>query len=81
MLSPSEAHSKLVVVITDEVLRPHTIVGGFPKLLCGPSVGGRSCDADMDHFAECNLMMKKAESDRKSKSVTGRKSQAQICSA
>jgi hypothetical protein len=29
--NPSEAHPKLAVVITDEVLRPHTKGGGFPK--------------------------------------------------
>ena len=49
--NPSEAHPKLDVVITDEVLRSHTKGGGFPKMLCGPGVGGRSCDADMDHSA------------------------------
>ena len=49
--NPSEAHTKLAVVITDEVLRPHTKGGGFPKLLCSPSVSGISCYADMDHFA------------------------------
>ena len=48
---PREAHPKLAIVITDEVLRPHAIGGGFPKLLCSPGVGGRSCDADVDHFA------------------------------
>src|SRR5260221_8730901 len=49
--NPSEAHPKLAVVITDEVLRPHIKGGGFPKLLCSPSVSGRSCHADMDYFA------------------------------
>ena len=49
--NPSEAHPKLAIVITDEVLRPHTKGGGFPKLLCSPSVGGRACHADVDHFA------------------------------
>ena len=49
--NPSEAHPKLAIVITDEVLRPHTKGGGFPKLLCGPGVGGISCHADVDHFA------------------------------
>ncbi len=46
-----EAHSKLAIIITDEVLRPLAIGGGLPKLLCGPRVAGRSCDADVDHFA------------------------------
>ena len=49
--NPSEAHPKLAIVITDEVLRPHTIGGGFPKLLSSPGVGGISCHADVDHFA------------------------------
>jgi len=31
--NPSEAHPKLAIVITDEVLRPHTKGGGFPKVL------------------------------------------------
>src|SRR5258706_270546 len=47
----SEAHTKLAIVITDEVLRPHIKGGGFPKLLCGPSIGGISCDANMDYSA------------------------------
>jgi hypothetical protein len=46
---PREAHPKLPIVITDEVLRPYTIGSGFPKLLCGPSVSGIACDADVDH--------------------------------
>ena len=49
--NPSEAHTKLAVVITDEVLRPHSKGGGFPKLLCSPSVSRISCHADVDHFA------------------------------
>ncbi len=48
--NPCKAHPKLAIVIPDEVLRPHTKGGGFPKLLCRPSVGGRSCDADVDHL-------------------------------
>ena len=46
-----EAHPKLAIIITDEVLRPLSIGGGFPQLLCGPGVGGISCDADVDHSA------------------------------
>ncbi len=49
--NPSEANAKLAVVIMDEVLRPHTKGGGFPKRFGSPSVGGRSCHADVDHFA------------------------------
>jgi hypothetical protein len=48
--NPSETHSKLAIVITDEVLWPHAIGGGDPSLLCDPSVGGTSCDAHMDHL-------------------------------
>ena len=44
----SEAHPKLAVVITDKLLRPHTKGGGFPKLLCSPSVSGISCHTDVD---------------------------------
>ena len=49
--NPREAHPKLAIVITDEVLRPLAIGGGFLKLLCGPSVGRTSCDTDVDHSA------------------------------
>jgi hypothetical protein len=49
--NPSEAHAKFTVVITDEVLRPHTKGSSFPKLLCSPSVSGISCHADVDHPA------------------------------
>jgi len=49
--NPREGHAKLAIVITDEVLRPYTKGGGFPQLLRGPSIRGRSCDADVDHSA------------------------------
>src|SRR5260370_26662446 len=42
-----EAHPKLAIIITDEVLRPLAIGGGLPKLLCRPSRGKASCDADV----------------------------------
>ena len=46
-----EVHPELAIIITDEVLRPLAISGGFPHLLCGPSVGGKACHADVDHSA------------------------------
>jgi hypothetical protein len=46
-----EVRPKLAIVITDEVLRSFAKGGGFPQLLCSPSVAGRSCDAHMDHSA------------------------------
>jgi hypothetical protein len=49
--NPFEAQPKLTVMITDEILRPFTIGGGFPKLLRGPGIGRISCDADVDHSA------------------------------
>ena len=52
--NPLEAQPKLAIMITDEVLRPHTKGGGFPERFGGPSVSGRSwrcVDADVDHFA------------------------------
>jgi hypothetical protein len=45
----SETGSKLVITITDEVLRSHPIGRGLPQLLRGPSIGGRSCDVDVNH--------------------------------
>ena len=39
--NPSEAHPKLAIVIRDEVLRPHTKGGGFPKRFGSPSVSGK----------------------------------------
>ena len=50
LCNPCETQPKLAIIIPDEVLRPRAIAGGFPKLLCRPSIGGRSCDTDMDNF-------------------------------
>ena len=47
--NPCEVHPKLAIVTTDVMVLPLSIGGGFPKLLCGPSVGGISCHPDMDH--------------------------------
>ncbi len=49
--NPREAPAKRAIVIPHELLRPRSIGGGFPKLVCGPSGRGTSCDADMDHSA------------------------------
>ena len=49
--NPREGHSKLAIVITDEVLRTRAIGGCLPQLLRGPRVGGRARHADMDHSA------------------------------
>ncbi len=35
----------------EEGISALSIRRGFPKLLCGPSVCGIACHADMDHFA------------------------------
>jgi len=48
---PSETHPKLAIVIADEVLRSCPKGCGFSKLLRGPRVGGRPCDAYVDYFA------------------------------
>jgi len=45
-----EGRPKLAIMITDEVLRPHTKGGGFSQLLRRPSIGWRSCDAHVDHL-------------------------------
>jgi len=49
--NPREAHPELTIIVPKKVFRPLSPRRGFPKLLCGPSVGGISCDADMDHSA------------------------------
>ena len=49
--NPSESHSKLAIIIPHEAFRTYTKGGGFPQLLCRPSVGGRACHANVDHFA------------------------------
>ena len=53
--NPSEAHTKLAIVITDEILRSLSIGGGFPKLLCSPSVSGIACHANVDHSARAQF--------------------------
>jgi hypothetical protein len=59
--NPLEVHPKLAIIITDEVLRSLSIGGGFPQLLCGPSVGGISCDADVDHSARLQFNNEEGE--------------------
>jgi hypothetical protein len=48
---------KLAIIIMDEVLRPFTASGGFPNLLCDPSV---------------SRIEKKAKSEREIRCVIGR---------
>ncbi len=43
----SEMGSKLAVIITDEILGSLSIRSRLPQLLCGPSVGRKSCHPDM----------------------------------
>ena len=59
--NPREAHPKLAIIITDEVLRSCSIGGGFPQPLCGPSVGRASGDAHMDHLPRLQLDDKEGE--------------------
>jgi len=47
--NPREARPKLAIIIPKKVFRLLSICCGFPKLLCSPSIGGRSCNADVDH--------------------------------
>ena len=49
MCNPSEGRPKLAIVIPKQVFRPPSIRCGDPSLLCGPSIGGIACHADIDH--------------------------------
>ena len=49
--NPREGHSKLAIIITNEVPRSRAISGSLAQLLRRPRVGRRSCDAYVDHFA------------------------------
>ncbi len=71
--NPIEGHPKLAIVITDEILRSHPIGCGFSKLLCRPRVGGDRVTPTWITFRECSSMMKKAKSEWKKRSVTGRR--------
>jgi len=42
---------KLAITIAKEILRPLSIGGCLSQLLGCPSIGWRSCHADVDHFA------------------------------
>ncbi len=77
--NPREGHPKLAIIIKDEVLRSDTKSGSFPKLLCRHASVGDRVTPTWITLRECSSMMKKANSERKNRSVTGRKSQAQIC--
>ena len=74
--NPCEGHPELALSITDEILRSLTKGGGDPSLLCGPSVGGTSCDADMDYssgaqFDEEESEQRVEEEVRDSEEVAG----------
>ncbi len=49
--NPSEARSKLAIIIPDEVFRSLSVGCGFAQLLRDPGIARRACDAHMDHFA------------------------------
>ena len=44
-----ETGAKFGIIIPNQVLGCLSIRGGFPYLLCCPSIRGRPCHADMDH--------------------------------
>src|SRR5215469_1493629 len=46
-----ESHPKLAIVISDEILWPHTKGRGEASLLGSPRVSGRACHTDVEHFA------------------------------
>ena len=72
--NPCEGHPELALSITDEILRSLTRGGGDPSLLCGPSVGGTSCDADMDHSSGVQFDEEESlKASWKQRSVTGRR--------
>ena len=83
--NPREAQPKLAIIIPDEVLRLLAIGGGLPKLLCGPSVGRISCDADVDHSA--SFQFDNEEGKQRAKEEVGdwetrrRPQSPRICSA
>lgn len=70
--NPREGHAKLAIGITDEVLQTHAIGGGLPQLLRGPRIGGRSCDADVDHSARVQFDDEKGQ-ERTEEKVRDRK--------
>jgi hypothetical protein len=74
----SETGSKLAIMIADELLRRMSIRSGLPQLLSGPRVGRRARHPTWTTFRDRSSMMKKANTERKNRSVTWRKSQAQI---
>jgi len=77
----SKARPELAIVITDQALWCLPIRGRFSQLLGNPGIGRRACHATWITFRDCNSMRKKAKSGRKKRSVTCKKSQAQICAA
>jgi hypothetical protein len=79
---PSETRPKFAIVIADQILRCLSIRGGFSQLLRHPGIGRRPCNSDMDHPPRSfRSMRKNAKSGRKQRSLTCKKSQAQICAA
>src|SRR5438034_6127172 len=50
-----EMGSKLVITITNEIVRRMSIRSRLPQLLGGPGVGRRSCDTHMDDFTRVHI--------------------------
>jgi hypothetical protein len=71
--NPRESHSKLAVVISDEILRPHTKGRGFAKLLGSPRVSGRACHTDVEHFARVQFDDEEGEDRTEEKVSHGKK--------
>ena len=68
-----ERGSKFVLVIPDEVLRSRAKGSGEPSLLCGPSIGGRACHTDVDHFARVQFDDEEGEERTEEKVIHGKK--------
>src|SRR5258708_39030427 len=74
----SETRSKLAIMITNEILRSLAIRSRLPQLLSSPSVGRSARHTYVNDFPRLQFDDENAKSERKNRSVTWRKSQAQI---
>src|SRR5215470_5075285 len=71
--NPRESHPKLAIVISDEILRPHTKGRGEASLLGSPRVSGRACHTDVDHFARVQKGVEEGEERTEEKVSHGKK--------
>jgi hypothetical protein len=74
----SETGSKFAITITNEIVRRLPIRGCLSQLLCSPGIGRRASDTHMDDSPRVHIDNEESKQRPKERSVTCKKSHAQM---